>query len=630
MPIFHPDDLASARERVKDAAWASQMLAAVRARADAWRAQPTDVPKLAGGWLHDYACPEHWCALTFDPATPHAHQCPVGGETHHGEKLDAAWRVLEHRRLANRARDLALVFALTDERAYAGAAGTLLTQYAQNYCNYAGAEHAPAWMIKGRAFQQALTEAIWAVPLAHAYDLVRTTLTPEQDTLIINALLRPLVGTLTTAQDDLLQQPERLKSNYNAWFIAALGLLGYALRDPLLIERVLDGPASFRAHLATAILPDGFEYEATPYYHNLVALAYTLLAEAARANNRDLYSEQGPAGQSIEMMWSAFASLAFADGTLPQMGDGAYWHGSTFAEEICQVYEVALARTNVTDYAWLLKQTYRGNTRANWAALLFAERDIADAPCPPRKSVCLDASGIALLRDETRLQEVCVPFGAYAGSHSHLDRAAVQIFPWSTDPGNTPYGTRARVEWFQHTVAHNTIVVDEQPQARCQAQLLNWEVTPDTTILWLALDDAYLGVRFTRLVTLVNGVIKDSALLDSPDTRIYDWIVYVDGECRIQDLVLEEFTGDFAASGAYRFITPYAHRHCAGKFQAILRHANQQFGLNFAADAPLEIILARAPARADTPRQPRQMLIARARCRRVNFVATSRRIMDGE
>ncbi|MBM3127700.1 MAG: alginate lyase family protein [Chloroflexi bacterium] len=624
MPIFNPNDLTLARQRVKDHAWSAEILAAIRARADAWRAQPADAPTLAGGWVHDYACPDHWGALAFDPATPHAHRCPVGGETRAGEKLDAAWRVIEHRRLANAARDLALVFALTDDRAYADAAGAILTQYAQRYSNYTGADAAPAWMLKGRAFQQALTEAIWAVPIAQTFDLIRATLTPEQETLIVNAFLRPLIGTLAVAQDDLVQQQNRLTSNYNAWLLAALGLLGYALRDQMLIERAISSPAGFRAHLAAAILPDGFEHEATPYYHNFVALAYTILAEAARANDRDLYGERGPDGQSIEAMWGAFASLAFADGSIPQIGDGAYWRGSTFASEICEVYEIALARTNIGEYAWLLKQTYRGAARDTWSALLCAEQDIAAAPTPARKSFCLASCGIAILRDETRAQEVCVPFGAYAGSHSHLDRATLEIFPWSTDPGNTPYGTIARLEWHQQTAAHNTIVVDGQSQTRCQAQLLNWEVTPDTTIVWLAADDAYPGVRFTRLITLANGIVKDSTLIDSAEEHIYDWIIHADGECLVEDLTLEEISGALATEGAYRFVAPYAHRQCAGKFQARVKRARAIFHCTVSADAPLEIILAHAPARADAPMQPRQMLIARARQRRVNFVMTSR------
>jgi hypothetical protein len=628
MQIFDSDDVTHARQRVKDNLWAAEILAAVRARADEWLMHPAAAPALAGGWVHDYACPEHWCALAFDPTSPYAHCCPIGGETRIGETLDAGWRVYEHRRTANAARNLALIFALTDEHTYAHAACEILMEYAHRYSNYAGADAAPGWMLKGRAFQQALTEAIWAIPIAQAYDLIRVSLYEDQDRQIVNALLRPMVGTLTTAQDELVDRQQKLKSNYNAWLLAALGLLGYALRDPVLVERAIDGPAGFRAHLAAAILPDGFEYEATPYYHNFVALAYTILAEAARANARDLYAERGPAGQSIEKMWRAFAALAFADGTIPQIGDGAYWRDSVFAAEICETYEVALACTEDAEFAWLLDQSYRGKPRAAWTALLFAERDIANAPMPTRTSVCLSSSGLALLRESTATQQVCVPFGAYAGSHSHLDRAAVHIFPWSLDPGNSPYGIPARTDWYRQTAAHNAIVVDGQSQAQCGAHLLNWESTPDATTLSLAADDAFPGVRLTRSITLAKDMVKVSTLVDSAEEHIYDWIMHIDGECQVEDLTPNQGIGEPTETGAYGFIGPYARGHCAGTCAITASSANRTIRLTLIADAPLEIILARSPARADAPTARRQMLIARARERRISFVATSQVLTD--
>jgi hypothetical protein len=253
--------------------------------------------------------------LTFDPASPHFASLSLW-QAHTGDNLDAAWRVAEHRRIANIARDLGLVYALTNGARCADAACVILTQYADAYRNYEGAGQARGWMLKGRVFSQALTEALWAVPILHAYDLVRVTLTSEQTAQIVDGLLRPLATTMTQAQDELVYQQKNLKGNYNAWLIAVLGLLGYTLGENALVSRAIDGDAGFCAHLDAAILPDGFEYEGTPYYHNFVALAYTILAEAARANARDLYAVRGAQRQSIESMWRALASIAYSDGSI--------------------------------------------------------------------------------------------------------------------------------------------------------------------------------------------------------------------------------------------------------------------------------------------------------------------------
>jgi hypothetical protein len=49
MPIFNPDDLVRARQRTKEKPWSAEILAAIRARVDAWLGQPAEVPALAGG-----------------------------------------------------------------------------------------------------------------------------------------------------------------------------------------------------------------------------------------------------------------------------------------------------------------------------------------------------------------------------------------------------------------------------------------------------------------------------------------------------------------------------------------------------------------------------------------------------
>ncbi len=597
------------------------ILSAVRARADGWLAHPAHVPSLAGGWVHDYVCPVHWTALAFDPDSPHVHRC-LSGETYTSPKLAAAWRALEHRRIAAAARDLALVCAVTGEPAYAAAAVAILSQYADHYGRYAGADTARAWMLRGRVFNQALTEALWTVPIVHAYDLVREILSPAQNAHIVYNLLRPIAATLATAQEQELRHGQGDPgSNYNAWLIAALGLLGFALDDRLLLDRALDNTSGFRAHLAAAILQDGFEREGTPYYHNFVAWAYTVLAEAARANQIDLYAERGPQGQSIYSVWRALASLADRDGTIPPLNDGAYYLGGPFAAEICETYEVALARTREPEYAWLLDRQYAGRPRDAWTALVYGDQEIAGALLPPRASVCLRSIGIAVLRDETRAQEICVPFGAYAGSHSHFDRLGIAISPWSTAPGTPLYGIPARDTWYRQTAAHNTVLVNGKSQAPCAGELLRWNATPESTELALAADSAYPGVRYSRMLKLTRGLLQDSFAVESKDEHTFDWLLHCDGDLRTDPMPRpgEGALGD----GMYQFLTPTAQMDDLTRFEFVVHHGGRHFQLTLVADIPFTLILASSPASVVTPTQPRTTLIARVRGRRAHFVATS-------
>ncbi len=631
MPIFSSQDLNRAKERIARLPWAADIFNAVRTHADAWLADPANVPVQAGGWIHDYVCPEHWCALTFDSSSPYVHRCP-SGETHTGNKLDAAWRVVEHRRIATAARDLGLVFALSDDSKYADAASEILLQYASAYCSYTGASDTHDWMLKGRAFNQALTEAIWAVPIIHMYDLIRTKLAPERGAQIVGGLLRPIANTLMSAQYDLVYRQKNLKSNYNAWLIAAIGLLGYALEDDALVERAIDSDAGFRAHLSAAILPDGFEYEGTPYYHNFVALAYSLLAEAARANERDLYAERAPQGQSIESMWRAFAALAYSDGTIPAINDGAYYQDGPFDLEICEAYEIAFARTGAPEFAWLLSKHYK-HGRDTWSALLFAEQDIADAAVPMSGSVLLPSVGIAALRNEMNVQQVCGSFGEHAGSHSHLDRLGMQVFPFATDPGTPLYGVQSRIDWFQQTAAHNSIVVDGKSQAQCGGKLVEWKAAHDSTSLKLAANDAYPGVKFSRAVTLANDMLTDEVSLESDIEHIYDWIVHIDGECSFESPPVTGDQGKLSNEGAYQFIqvlvcTKPSKTGDSAQLaaHAVIRHSGKSFAFSLKTAPSCEIIVGSSPAHVNTPQLARHTLIARVHARSAKFNANFKSI----
>lgn len=610
------------RSRVAHVPWATRVLAVMRGRADAWLAQPGEAPALAGGWMHEYVCPEHGVPLAFDPASPAQHRCPRG-EACRGPAFDGAWRALRHRQIASVARDVALVYAATGEGAYSRAACGILSDYARRYGSYAGSADAQPWMLKGRAFHQALSEALWAVPLAQSFDLARAALAPAEAESLVAHLLRPVAATLAAAHDQEAQA--RPGSNYTAWLNAALGCLGFVLDDAALVERAIDGPGGFRAHLPAAIVADGFEFEGSPYYHNFVALAYTVLAEAARVNGIDLYAERGPQGQSIEATWRALAALAWPDGSLPLANDGAYWQGGPFDEELCEVYEVALARTGEPEFAWLLERAYRRrrSPRDRWTALLFAEQEVEGVESPPRPSACLPAIGLATLRTSgpSAGLAACVPFGPYGGAHGHLDRLSVQVWPFSLDPGTPPYALEARRAWYQQTAAHNAIVVDEQSQAPDAGHLVGWDRTAGIDTLLLTGDELHPGVRLSRKVTLDGGVLSDYCCVKASAERTIDWLMHVDGACTCHTPQLAQASGRLAEEGPYRFISVTARGDTPLLASLTVRHERGLYGLMLSADRPLEIMLAHGP---DPER--RTIIIARARGRCVSFQAYIERL----
>ena len=111
MRLFSEATIEAAKQKIESAGWAKAGWQAVQKRVAMWQEQPAQIPPEAGGWIHNYICPQHWHPLIFDGNLPDQHGCPAG-HLCTGEKYDAAWRVWRHRQLADWAREAASAFVV--------------------------------------------------------------------------------------------------------------------------------------------------------------------------------------------------------------------------------------------------------------------------------------------------------------------------------------------------------------------------------------------------------------------------------------------------------------------------------------------------------------------------------------
>ncbi|MEM7801871.1 MAG: alginate lyase family protein, partial [Chloroflexota bacterium] len=397
MYCLNPAALKQAKAKADSAPWAQSAWRAIEARAKHFLDSGQTVPDEAGGWIHNYICLEDWLPLIFDGSTPGDHRS-LAGQRCEGEKLDAAWRVWRHREISDLARDAGFAFQVLGSDIGRRAVVTILFQYADFYTRFDGLSDAEPWMLKGHAFNQALTEGLWAVPLIQAYDAVVETLDSNQKEQLKRDLWVPLQRVMEEAQDKLIAQ-DKISSNYMAWINATLGLLGFTLQDDALIKRAIEAPAGIKAHLDIAILADGFEFEVTPYYHNFVLLANLILEEAAEANGIDLHHDRASQGQSNVGMGEALASLIWPDGSLPDISEGSYWQQSIYDIELCQSFEILNRQFPEKGFGQLLQAAYdRENLpRENWAALLFGCTEILIEPSFTQNTF-MQPSGLAQWR----------------------------------------------------------------------------------------------------------------------------------------------------------------------------------------------------------------------------------------
>jgi len=234
-------------------------------------------PDRRGGWWHQYVCPTHSVELlaAVDNGFPCPYGCVLSGEPYAG-----AWAALAHQAAALTLRRTAVTARAGDHAAVADV-GAGLDRYADLYARLDDHDHdhgpAQAWMLPGRLFHQALSDAIWATSIAHAVQTLVGVVSPER--------LGPAAGLLRAARESARAARAKLvdngdfRNNYAAWLGAAGAATSRALAalgEPDESDDWLTGRYGIGAHAIAATHPDGWEWEGAPYYHVFVLRAYLL------------------------------------------------------------------------------------------------------------------------------------------------------------------------------------------------------------------------------------------------------------------------------------------------------------------------------------------------------------------
>lgn len=477
-------------------------------------------PRHGGGWWHNYVCPVHGTEL--DHGDLLAGEFP-GGHCPHGCRVDTAqtrgaWAVLAHQACARRLRLLARRGATRP--ALAGLRG-----YARDHAELtAGSPHEqpPGWMVPGRMFQQALTEAVWATSIGETAWFLSEAGVGGLGELV--PLLDRLADLARDARAVLVARGE-FRSNYVAWFNAAGALCagaGATIRRDAAAAAAsrsewLDGPCGLWAHALAATREDGWEWEGSTYYHGFVLRAYLLAM-------RGVDPEAAPpeALARIRDMHAVLERIATPGGLLPALHDGPYRRPATAVEwlELCalvhQLFGLGPRLTAVQAVA---------TGRAGPGHDRLEDRLTGWFPPPGPSGIVARASGLPggqvqaavtvfadtgyAILDGDGMHAV-LDFGPHGGSHGHLDKLALYLYgdttPWQPDPGQVPYGNPEMRAYYRATASHPTFLIDGEGQQECAGEL----VEATESAVTVAVDSAYPGVRAVRHV----GFLAGGALLD--------------------------------------------------------------------------------------------------------------------
>ncbi|MGB1252678.1 MAG: heparinase II/III domain-containing protein, partial [Candidatus Promineifilaceae bacterium] len=477
------------------------------------------LPPLGGQWSPYYTCPDNVTPLSYRAYKEH--YCRTNGQVYtdnltydqviYGKMFDD---------LAVAAQDLGLAYQLTGNTAYAAGATEILSALAASYTTYpyhdryGGIAAGP-----GRVHAQTLNEAEWGYKIAWAYDLVAETLTSAEKHTIENDLLRQIATTI--------RRNERGLSNWQSWHNMALGAIGIAIDEPVLIDEALnDAQNGFYLQMEESVSDEGGWYEGSWGYHFYALQPTYLLAEMLMRSEVDLYSNP-----SLRNMFTIPLDIVQPDNRFPAFNDS---RRNVSLDTQLPHYEIAHHRyPSETRFASLLQDSSRGRHGLFWGVETVVGSGSAEQP----QSKVFPNTGIGILRNNMNLNRplyLALDFGEHGSSHGHYDKLSYILYSdgklHGIDSGISSYGSPMYDGWDKTTVAHNTVVVDMQNQRGVSGTLQTFDTEAGVSRISADAGEAYTHTKITRTMIMMDAFIIDQVVVSSDDVRQIDLVHHSEGK----------------------------------------------------------------------------------------------------
>ncbi|GIX07392.1 MAG: hypothetical protein KatS3mg115_1795 [Candidatus Poribacteria bacterium] len=314
-------------------------------------------------------------------------------------------------------------------------------------------------------------------------------------------------------------------------------------------------------------------------------------------------------------MYDAPLRFAMPNDRLPAFNDSreVNLHGQR------ALYELAYARYRDPAYLSLLASGPRESELAVW----FGEPRLPEPPERRWSSANYPDSGYGILSFGTGTSAtwLCLKYGPHGGGHGHPDKLNFVLYAdgglIAPDPGTARYGHPLQGGWYRATVAHNTLVVDEENQQPATGRDLLFETTPEYTLLRADAGEIHPEVRFQRTVALIGAhtiVIED--VVRSEEEHRYDIAYHQLGEW------VELPAGDPWSPPerpGYRYFRDATVRQASGGELVVLRgrvEEDRYATVSLLAEEPTEVITATGIGEHLEDRVPLVLFRRRARSTR--------------
>lgn len=511
-------DAAQARREEFD--WAAKVSGKLLSDADALVSAPLDILHAEGQWSHWYTCAEEGARLKAE--APDRHVCPKCNKVYSGFPYDEVYVTYRHNRWLKGIETLGMAFALEPRADYAVRARDILLEYASFYESLTlhdkdGKDHRSG----GRLYAQTLNEAVALCWIAFGYDLLYEAdcFSDTDHETIATHLIRPMVDTILNYKAGA--------SNWQSWHNGAIAAAGFLLRDEAMVDFAINDPKNgFLFQMRTSVLPSGMWYEGAPSYHWYALSAHVYLLESAQRAGIDLY-----ALPVVRSLFTGPTTPLFPDMTYPAINDSS----RSSIKGAARFYEVAYRRYGDPNFL-ALREPRNTEYGLFWGAEPPAD---SESPTLALKTSNDKEGGLAILRSTTR--DVALFFNYNPGKHGHTHAAKLDIILYANgderivDPGRLAYGNPLHREWYTTTVAHNTVVVDQQTQKRASGIFKAYDAGEEWSVVRAGLDTAYDGVAMERTILMHENVIVDEIRCISDEEHTYDLPLHFKGELQRLD-----------------------------------------------------------------------------------------------
>lgn len=487
----------------------------------------------------------------------------------------------KHKRNGIMIHDAGILFQLIGEEKYANYAKALLLAYADLYPTL-GEHPQKKEQTPGRMFWQSLNEAVWLVYVIQGYDAIIDTLTASERSQIEQQLLRVMAEFLSTESPQTFNRIH----NHGTWAVAAVGMTGYVIDDENYVKTALygldvDGEAGFIKQLDMLFSPDGY-YTEGPYYLRYALMPFVLFARSIEANDPDLKIFEHRDGILLKAIF-ACVDLTYETLFFP-INDAIKDKG---LDTIELRYGISVAYS-LTEDASLLSIAQQQKSYVLTGDGYKVAKAIDKGLAQPygyqsvyfRDGQSGKEGALAVLRSGNEPGHQALVFKATAQGmgHGHFDKLNWLFYDNGqeiiADYGAArflnivqKYGGHYLPEnksWAKQTIAHNTLVVDEQSHFNSKLSTaeqhhpepLFFESNDDIQIVAAEMKGAYAGVGFSRTTALLNGVVADRPVvvdvlnIDSQETHQYDLPLHFNGQIIASNQTLKSRINELTPLGS--------------------------------------------------------------------------------